>query len=176
MMHRVVRRILDALHPRRRDRVERELVAQREILRVSESMLATLDERVVFGQIADTLARLVSYDTLALSKVDREAGLVRTVFARDDYADELIANPLRIDEGLTGWVVAHDEAVLCNDLLTDPRTVLIPGTPDDEPQAAIIVPLRVMDKVIGVLALDRLGGATFDGSDLNRIAGVLHIR
>ena len=132
-------------------------------------MLGTLDEKVVFDSIADTLAQIVAYDTLAVSKVDWDSGEIRTVFARDDYADDLIANPMRIDEGLTGWAVAHDEPVLCNDMLNDPRGALIPGTPDDEPQASIIVPLRAMGKVIGVLSLDRLGGDRFADEELETV-------
>ena len=150
-------------------RLERESHSQREILSVSESMLGTLDEKVVFDSIADTLAQIVAYDTLAVSKVDWDRREIRTVFARDDYADELMASPLRIDEGLTGWAVAHDEPVLCNDVLADPRGALVAGTPEDEAQASIIVPLRAMGKVIGVLFLDRLGGARFEEEELETV-------
>ena len=76
------------------ERLQRELHAQRQLLRIGESMLSTLDEGVVFESIADTLAELVAYDTLAISKVEWEKGLIRTVFARDEYADEIIANPI----------------------------------------------------------------------------------
>jgi diguanylate cyclase (GGDEF)-like protein len=167
-IHGARRRLLGLLRPRR-GLLERELLAQRHVLGVSEAMLAVVDESVVFERIADALGHLVAYDTLAISKVEREAGLIRTVFARGEHAEELIAGPLRSDEGLTGWVVAHDKPVLCNDLLTDPRGVLIAGTPDDEPQASIIVPLRVRGAVIGVLSLDRLGGRAFADAGLETV-------
>ena len=150
------------------ERLQRELHAQRQLLRIGESMLSTLDEGVVFESIADTLAELVAYDTLAISKIEWDKGIIRTVFARDEYADEIIATPIAIGEGLTGWAVTRDEAVLCNDVLGDERAVVIPGTPDDEPQASIIVPLRGREKVIGVLNLDRLGGSTFTDDELER--------
>jgi diguanylate cyclase (GGDEF)-like protein len=148
------------------ERLARELNSQRQILHIGESMLATLDEAVVFESIADTLAELVAYDTLSISKTDWENGLIRTAFARDEYAAEIIENPIRIDEGLTGWAVTRDEAILSNDVLNDPRAVAIPGTPDDEPQASIVVPLRGRSAVIGVLNLDRLGGATYTTGEL----------
>ena len=45
-----------------------------------------------------------------------------------------------------------------NDMLADPRGALVPDT-EWEPQASIIVPLTVGGKVIGVLAIDRMGRA-----------------
>ncbi len=149
-------------------RLERQLQSRHELLRVSESVLSTLDEKVVFQAIADKLGQLVEYDTLAISKVDWAARRIDTVFAVDEYAEELMATPMRLDEGLTGWVVTNDEAILVNEAHLDPRGVLVPGTEPD-PQASIIVPLRVMGKVIGVLDLDRLRGATFTEEELELV-------
>jgi GAF domain-containing protein len=102
-------------------RLERQLQSQQDLLRVSESVLATLDEKVVFESIADKLRLLVEYDTLAISKVDWQARRIDTVFARDEYAEELIENPISVEQGLWGWAVTHDEAVLCNAAHADPR-------------------------------------------------------
>jgi diguanylate cyclase (GGDEF)-like protein len=64
-----------------------------------------------------------------------------------------------------GWAVAHKQALLINDMNTDPRAFVIPETPTER-QASIIVPLQVMGEVSGVLTLDRLGGRTFDEREL----------
>jgi diguanylate cyclase (GGDEF)-like protein/putative nucleotidyltransferase with HDIG domain len=149
-------------------RLERQLQSQRDLLRVSESILATLDEKVVFESIADKLRLLVEYDTLAISKVDWQARRIDTVFARDEYAQELIDNPISVEQGLWGWAVTHDEAVLCNAAHADPRSTLVPDTPL-EPQASIVLPLRVMNKVIGVLNLDRLGGNTYSEEEFELV-------
>ncbi len=149
-------------------RLERQLQSQQDLLRVSESILATLDEKVVFESIADKLRLLVEYDTLAISKVDWAARRIDTVFARDEYAEELMANPISVEQGLWGWAVTHDEALLCNAAHADPRAALVPDTPF-EPQASIVLPLHVMNKVIGVLNLDRLGGKIYSEEEFELV-------
>ncbi len=149
-------------------RLERQLRSQRDLLRVSESVLSTLDEQVVFESITEKLRVLVEYDTLAISKVDWEARRIVTVWARDEYAQELIDNPIALDQGLWGWAVTHDEAVLCNAAHEDPRSTQVPGTPV-EPQASIVLPLHVMNKVIGVLNLDRLDGKTYSEEEFELV-------
>jgi diguanylate cyclase (GGDEF)-like protein len=141
-------------------RLERQLQSQQDLVRVSESILSTLDEQVVFESITEKLRLLVEYDTLAISKVEWDTRRIVTVWARDEYAQELIDNPIGIEQGLWGWAVTHDEALLCNEAHDDPRANQVPDTPV-EPQASIVLPLHVMNKVIGVLNLDRLGGKTF---------------
>ena len=49
---------------------------------------------------------------------------------------------------------------------------MVPGTPEAEPQASIIVPLQVRGKVSGVLTLDRLGRRHFDERELEIGAAV----
>jgi diguanylate cyclase (GGDEF)-like protein/putative nucleotidyltransferase with HDIG domain len=149
-------------------RLERQLQSQQDLMRVSESIVATLDEEVVFESIADKLRLLVEYDTLAISKVDWEARRIVTVFARDEYAQQLIDNPIGVEQGLWGWAVTHDEALLCNAAHADPRSTPVPGTPI-EPQASIVLPLHVMNKVIAVLNLDRLGGKTYSEEEFELV-------
>jgi len=149
-------------------RLERQLRSQRDLLRVSESILSTLDEKVVFESITEKLRLLVEYDTLAISKVDWQARRIVTVWARDEYAQELIDNPIDVEQGLWGWAVTHDEALLCNAAHSDPRAAQVPDTPV-EPQASIVLPLHVMNKVIGVLNLDRLGGKTYTNEEFELV-------
>ena len=60
-------------------------------------------------------------------------------------------------EGITGWAALHREPVRTNEAHNDPRTKTVPGTPDDEPEALITVPLIARDVVKGVLNIYRLG-------------------
>ena len=132
---------------------------------ISESVLSTLDERGILDTIADTLASLVEYDAFSIAKVDQQAGELVSIFARDEWQEEVLAFRIKLGEGLSGWVAVHNQAVLCNDVLTDPRIVQVPNTPV-EPQASIVVPLAIRDKVMGVMCLDRLGEKTFDEEEL----------
>ena len=60
-------------------------------------------------------------------------------------------------EGITGWAALHREPVRTNQAHLDPRTKTVPGTPPDEAEALITVPLIARDLVKGVLNIYRLG-------------------
>ncbi len=138
--------------------LERQLDGQRRLLAVNERLLATLDPAGVLDLIADSLKAIAPYDSLTVYRVDREAGRRRAVLARDLYADQILADETMLNEGLTGWVIEHGEAVLANEAHLDTRSIQVPGTPF-EPEAMIIVPLIVGGAVIGTLNVGRLGGA-----------------
>ena len=147
------------------DLLEQQLKVRHELLDVSGSLLSTLDHTAVFVQIADALKMLVDYDTIDIALVDESANELVTIFAQDKWANEMLLFRQPLDQGVGGWVVRHDEPQLVNDMTHDPRGVLVPGT-DLEPQASILVPLRFMGAVIGLLAVDRLAGRTFEEREL----------
>ena len=117
--------------------------------------------------IADTLKEIVDYDDMDIRLVDTRRRVLKAVYARDAKdADEILDFEMSVDEGLSGWVVRHNEAQLVNDMAHDPRAVYIPGTDWEEPQACLLVPLSVEDEVIGVMTMDRLGGRVFEQREL----------
>jgi diguanylate cyclase (GGDEF)-like protein len=132
------------------------LASQRRLLEVNERLLSTLDPQGVFELIADSLKPVVAYDNLTIYRVDRSAGVLRPVLARDRFARLIIESTFPVDTGITGWVVAHGTAECVNDALADPRASTIPGTPN-EPEALIIVPLFVGGEVAGTLNVGRMG-------------------
>jgi len=148
---------LDLLDRQRRE-LENQLASQRRLLEVNERLISTRDPKGVLELIADSLKTIVPYDALTIYRCDFEAGVRRAVVARDRFAEVILDYAGPIGVGLTGWVVAHGEGVLANDALDDPRSVQIPGTPS-EPEAMIVVPVRVAGEVVGTLNVARMGGA-----------------
>ncbi len=132
------------------------LASQRRLLEVNERLLSTLDPQGVFELIADSLKSVVAYDNLTIYRVDRSAGVLVPVLARDRFAKLIIESTFPIDRGLTGWVVAHGAAECVNDALHDPRAHTIPGTPAEE-ESLIVVPLLVGGEVAGTLNVGRMG-------------------
>ncbi len=146
--------------------LERQLRLRHQLLNLSTALLSTLDQGDVFTLISSMLKQIVDYDTMDIRLVDDEAEELVAIYARDENAEEVLSFRSSLDEGVSGWVVRHNEAQLVNDMDHDPRAVFIPGTEEGEPQASIIVPLNVRDKVTGVLSIDRLHGRTFDEQEL----------
>jgi diguanylate cyclase (GGDEF)-like protein len=124
---------------------------------LSEQSLDALLER-----IADTLAELVPYDTLTVFEADLAHRVLLPVMVRDQYATEIMKMRPRFGEGITGWAVEHAEPVLVQQAHLDPRVQIVPGTPPDEPEALIAVPLVSRGTIKGALSVYRLGdGVTF---------------
>jgi diguanylate cyclase (GGDEF)-like protein len=146
--------------------LQRQLQIRHELLNLSTALLSTLDQSDVFALITTMLKQIVDYDTMDIRLIDEEARELVAIYARDENAEEMLGFRSALDEGVSGWVVSHNEAQLINDMDSDPRAVFVPGTEEGEPQASIIVPLNVRGKVTGVLSIDRLHGHTFDDHEL----------
>ncbi|MHB8757509.1 MAG: sensor domain-containing diguanylate cyclase, partial [Bacillota bacterium] len=58
--------------------------------------------------------------------------------------------------GLTGWVAEHGEPIITGDAERDPRAGHVPGTSYDD-LSYVVVPLKVEDRVIGVISNIRQG-------------------
>jgi diguanylate cyclase (GGDEF)-like protein/excisionase family DNA binding protein len=135
--------------------LERQLVNQRGLLAVTESILTTLNPHAILNQVADRLSELVGYDNIAIETVDLVTGLLRPLTARGIHAAQYMEPWAVGEEGLATWVVAHNEPALVLDEKSDPRInhfrdVALGGS-------LICVPLRGRDGATGVLTLERLG-------------------
>ncbi len=136
--------------------LEQHLLSQRRLLEINERLLSNVDPAGVLDLIADSLKTLVAYDNLTIYRVDRGAGVLRPVLARDRFAALILSTTQALDRGITGWVLAHGAAECVNDAHLDPRANLIPGTPM-EVESLIVVPLRVSGDVVGTLNVGRMG-------------------
>jgi diguanylate cyclase (GGDEF)-like protein len=136
--------------------LERQLRAQRELLRTTESILTTLDQRAVLEQITDRLGSLIHCDNIAIEVVDAANRMLRPLTARGVYADHYLAPWEPGETGIATWVVEHNEPALIDDQRDDPRVnhFLETGAIDG---SLIVVPLIGPKGAAGVLTLERLG-------------------
>jgi diguanylate cyclase (GGDEF)-like protein len=135
--------------------LERQLVNQRGLLQVTESILTTLNPRAILDQVADRLSELVGYDNIAIETVDQVSGLLRPLTARGVHSADYLEPWAPGEEGLATWVVAHNEPVLVLDERRDQRINHFRGEVMEG--SLICVPLRGRDGATGVLTLERLG-------------------
>jgi diguanylate cyclase (GGDEF)-like protein/excisionase family DNA binding protein len=135
--------------------LERQLVNQRGLLQVTESILATLDPQAILNQVADHLANLVGYDNIAIEIVDPATGLLTPLTARGVHEAQYMEPWASDEEGIATWVVAHNEPAIIVDERSDPRVNHFRSEPIDG--SLICVPLRGREGATGVLTLERLG-------------------
>jgi diguanylate cyclase (GGDEF)-like protein len=134
----------------------RQVSGQRELLRVTESILATLDTQALLEEIAERLNTIVTVDNISVSLHDQATRQLRTIFARGVHAAQFLQTSISEDDGVSGYVLTTGEAQLVRDELTDPRVVHRNGL-GPQAGALIVAPLRGPERVQGVLIIERLG-------------------
>ncbi len=151
------------------DALERQIRAQRELLRITESILTTLDQSAVLEKITERLGSLIRCDNIAIEVVERPTGLLRPLTARGVHAEHYLAPWEPGETGVATWVVDHNEPVLIKDERQDERVNHFRETgPVDG--SLIVVPLLGPQGAVGVLTLERMGSATpFDEQEFELV-------
>jgi diguanylate cyclase (GGDEF)-like protein len=135
----------------------------RRLAEVFHDVLSEQSLDALLDRVATALAELVPHDSLIVYEADEQRRILTPLLARDPWADKIMGSTTLFGRGITGWAVEHRTPVLTNQAHRDPRVAIVPGTPADEPEALISVPLIARGTVKGALNIYRLGeDATFD--------------
>jgi diguanylate cyclase (GGDEF)-like protein len=138
----------------------------RRLADVFHDVLAEQSLDALLDRIAGALAELVPHDSLTIYEADEQRRLLVPVWVRDKWADKILADTCPFGVGLTGWGVEHREPVRVDQAHLDPRTATVAGTPPDEPEAMITIPLIARGSIKGALNIYRLGeAARFDDDE-----------
>jgi diguanylate cyclase (GGDEF)-like protein/excisionase family DNA binding protein len=149
--------------------LSRQLRAQRELLRITESILTTLDQRAVLEQITDRLGSLIRCDNIAIEVVERPTGLLRPLTARGVHAEMFLAPWEPGESGIATWVVTHNEPVLISSERQDARVNHFRDSGQID-GSLIVVPLIGPRGAVGVLTLERIGTeAPFDQQEFELV-------
>jgi diguanylate cyclase (GGDEF)-like protein len=126
------------------------LVAAAAGILAADSLQGTL------GRIAHHLAALLPYDDLTVYEIDDELGVLRPVFAVGDWVEEILASPIPLGTGVTGWAVRNRCTRNVPNVQLEELSNVVAGTSDD-PEAFVCVPLLVEERVVGALNVYRNG-------------------
>ncbi len=134
--------------------LQHQLLAQRELLRTTESILTTLDQGAVLQQITNRLGALVQCDNIGILVAEGPAGRLVPITSHGSLATETLGSPEAGASGMVSWVIEHNEPVLIADERSDERiTRAHPMEPVDG--SLIVVPLIGPQGPAGVLTLER---------------------
>jgi len=137
--------------------LDRQVHSQRELLRVTETLLTNLDPAAVIGEVADSLGGLIPVDTLGVCVHEPRKRTLSPLLARGVGADVFMSRQLPDGGSVVSEVLASGEA----------RSVSREGA---DPAALIIAPLRGRERVMGILHLKRIGaGARFDAREFDLV-------
>ena len=140
-----------------------ELQAVNEIARRATS----LDLKDTLCAAADAFQRATTSDSTAIYLWDEPSQrLVLGTIVFDpryyppDYEERVREKPLQLGEGLVGWSAQQRRAVLIDDVAKDARVQPIRGIPLLS-KAAIVIPLVVEDRLLGVIRAVKMGVGSY---------------
>src|SRR3989344_5593708 len=121
---------------------------------------STLDQNLVRKMAMEAITRLMHAEVGSLLLVDDENKELYLEVALGDKGERVKEIRLKIGEGIAGWVAEHGKPLLLQDVRKDPRFY---KSADQKTEFVtrdmVCVPVKVKDKVIGVLqAINRAEG------------------
>lgn len=136
---------------------------------VGQRMTSLLDLDSLLVEMPTLIRDKFGYDHANLLLADQETKELALQESNSPSAD-LKARGVRLktgNEGIAGWVAANGTTLVCNDILQDSRhcgaELLL------ETQAELAVPLRVGERVIGVLDVQSNRRNAFDQGDVTAL-------
>jgi signal transduction histidine kinase/DNA-binding response OmpR family regulator/putative methionine-R-sulfoxide reductase with GAF domain len=140
---------------------------------IAREISATLEPAAVIERIAGHARRLFQASTSAVFLPAEDGPGFRAITAQGTLATELLADVILEGEGIIGGAIAERTGVVVNDVLSDPRTVTIPGTEPDTEERLMAAPLLVRGRVLGAMAVWRdIREPGFSDGDLALLTGL----
>jgi PAS domain S-box-containing protein len=151
-------------------------LAQLRMLHALASRLNALDDVDAIGEaITAELRTLIDYHNCRIYLLQQDGVTLWPVVFRGELTeyqsetyDELVT---QVGQGFTGHAAATGETYYAPDALRDPIGFQIPGTSDIE-ESILAVPMKIGERVTGVIVLSNLGLDQFDEDD-QRVLEVL---
>jgi signal transduction histidine kinase/ActR/RegA family two-component response regulator/uncharacterized protein YigA (DUF484 family) len=134
---------------------------------VGKKLSSTLDLDTLLKHALELLREQWGYPLCSILLLDQEKNelFIRKVIGRDIEEVKHLRFRVGID-GIVGWVANAGEFLYVPDVSTDPR--YIPGSPEGRSEVAF--PLKVRDRVIGVLDMESKEVHGFDEEDLKALS------
>ena len=134
---------------------------------IAREVSATLDLTAVLEQIGDRAMELLNARMINLRLLDVDDLVLKSVVSLGRHAEQYAAQDLALGEGVSGTVGQTGKPELIADTRDSKRTVNVPGTPEDEPETFMVVPLTVGDEIIGTMGVWRaFDEGSFSNDDL----------
>jgi PAS domain S-box-containing protein len=145
--------------------LEKRIKLQETLVISGVGLQKAINKQQIYAAIASNLSEVIAYTELSIYLVDWSKRMIYPVYAVGSYADEVMASPGTVDEGVVGVVAKSGKAEFMDDVDSDPRSFDIPGVPLAH-DSLLAIPLVNPEGVIGVLELYRPKGHVFTNTDL----------
>ena len=139
---------------------------------VSAALSTTSELPKLFQSVLRLATDVVGADHGSVMLLDPEEGVLTVVAAHGQGSQQFENTRLPMGESIAGWVAAHNEPLLIDDVEADPRFARR-NRPQFEKKSLMCAPLRTPNGVLGVICLaDRRGAESFGADDLRLLVTV----
>lgn len=129
---------------------------------LAQEMALVEDEREIYRVVLEVARRVLDFSNCAILLIDEEENELVMVAERG-YSEESrgIRLPIGTGTGISAWVAEHCERLYVPDVREDERYV--PGV--EEARSELAVPIKVLDRPIGVLNVESSEFDAFDADE-----------
>ncbi|MBI1823552.1 MAG: GAF domain-containing protein, partial [Nitrospirae bacterium] len=137
------------------------------IREISEVISTTLNLREVYQTILDALVKLLGAEKCSIMLLDKSGEMLTIQDARGLSQEVILTTRTAVGEGIAGWVALQGQPLLLTTpTLTAPDGKILWTIPDAN--SAITVPLKIRNRIIGVLNISNCSGnRNYTRQDLN---------
>ncbi|MBN1993021.1 MAG: GAF domain-containing sensor histidine kinase [Anaerolineae bacterium] len=138
------------------------------IVKISQILNSTLSLKPLLQIIVQAATELTGTEQCSIMLMDRNSHELRFAEATGGVSEALKKVPVPLEGSIGGWVVRSNRPLLIRDVKNDPRWHRgVDETIDFETRSILGVPLKVRDKVIGVLeVVNKVGEGGFVQDDI----------
>ena len=141
-------------HPTSNDDVAR---SYQQLAQIYHDLLSLDSLDALLERLVGTVRRLIPVNGVLIVEADTPRRELIPLRADGTWPADFAEHRLPFGEGLIGLAVRHGKPVLANEAHRDPRAGHVIGTPEEEPEAIISLPLVAHGVVIGAMSLYREG-------------------
>ncbi|MCP4415921.1 MAG: PAS domain S-box protein [Chloroflexi bacterium] len=150
------------------NRRQREL---KNLLETSHDLSSTLSLEILLELIAQRALSLLDADESTIFQLEENGKTLRPIMSVGQFSNNLMMRNIAVGDGLTGYAVQKNQPILVNDAQLDARAKQVPGTPANEREHIMIVPLSSRAQLIGAMFVNRLSENPFIREDLHFFIG-----
>ena len=137
------------------------------LYQITTELATSLDMERLLNRALEMVAEAVGATQGAILAIDPASDLLH-FRARLGWPEQAAGGspepaPLRVDEGLAGWAIQNRQAVVVENVQTDPRWLRLDEA-DDLPRAALVALIEANEDILGVIMLysDQAGAFRLD--------------
>ena len=170
-LQRATRQFVDDLQ-RSNEALSRRVAELNTLHEVSAELSTTAELPKLFQSILHLATGVVGADHGSVMLLDDARGVLTVAAAHGHGSRQFENTQLPLGESIAGWVAAHGEPLLIEDVEADPRFARR-NRPQFEKKSLICAPLKTPNGVLGVICLaDRRGAEAFGPDNLRLLTTV----